>query len=238
MFDVAPDEQARVLHITFLTLAMAGASTLLACAAGIPLGAWLGLRKGKFGFAFRVFTHTFYGMPPVLAGLMVYLLLSRAGPLGPLGILFTPEAMVVAQFVILFPLLSGLVASAVAAVEPAVIDTCRSLGASPRQLRWTTIAEARFGIITAIMLSFGRAISEVGAVIMVGGNIKWHTQVLTTAILLETSTGNFSYALYLGAILLGLAAVTAFLLTVLQHDEESGWIAALARRLRRRRRGR
>jgi tungstate transport system permease protein len=232
-----PEEQARVLHVTFLTLAMAGSSTLLACGAGIPLGAWLGLRKGRFGFAFRVFTHTFYGLPPVLAGLAVYLLLSRAGPLGPLGMLFTPEAMVVAQFVILFPLLSGLVASAVASVEPAVVDTCRALGASAGQLRWSIIREARFGILTAVMLGFGRAISEVGAVILVGGNIKWHTQVLTTAIVLETSAGSFEYALHLGGILLALAALTAFLLTFLQHDEESGLTAAFRRRFRERRRG-
>jgi tungstate transport system permease protein len=163
-----------------------------------------------------VFTHTLYGLPPVIAGLVVFILLSKAGPLGKLGILFTPTAMIFAQVILVTPLITGLCASSIGSIPVWTIDTARSLGARRLSLLATLVVESRIGIFTAIMVGFGRAISEVGAVIIVGGNIKFHTQVLTTAIVLETQRGNFYFALTLGIILIAFALTTAVTLTFLQ----------------------
>lgn len=209
-----------VLSITLLTLQVCAASTLLACVAGIPLGARLGLRRTRRRLPFLVFTHTFYGMPPVIMGLTVYLLLSRAGPLGELGLLFTPLAMVVAQTLLLLPIVIGFTASAVASVPPEAAETARALGASEREAVRTVLAEARPGIAHTVLVAFGRAVSEVGAVIIVGGNIEGRTRVLTTAIVLETEAGNFAFALTLGAILLGLVLVVSVFMTRLQGEVE------------------
>jgi tungstate transport system permease protein len=217
-----PQELARVLEITRLTLYVAGMSTLLSALVGIPLGAWIGLRRSRLALVFRIFTHALFGLPPVVAGLVMYLLLSRAGPLGAWGLLFTPTAMVLTQCLLVVPLVVGLTASAVDGVEPGVADAARALGASRGDLALTLLWEARIGLFTAVLAGFGRAISEVGAVIIVGGNIKWHTQVLTTAIVLETQQGHFAYALTLGALLVSLALVAALLVTLAQHRQRTG----------------
>jgi tungstate transport system permease protein len=201
---------------------MAGCSTTISSLIGIPIGTYLGLRKTRFSLLIKVFTHTLYGLPPVIAGLVVFILLSRAGPLGSLGILFTPTAMILAQVLIITPLIIGLTASAISAVPQMTIDSARTLGARRFSLLKTMLSESRVGIFTAVMIGFGRAISEVGAVIIVGGNIKWHTQVLTTAIVFETQKGNFNYALILGAILLTIALVTSIVLTILQGRYRNG----------------
>jgi len=146
-------------------------------------------------------------MPPVLAGLLVYLLLSTSGPLGILGWLYTPVGMVLAQVLIVTPIVAGVTYSAVSSVGRDVKDAARSLGARGWALAATVIEEARLGVLTAIMVGFGRAISEVGAVLIVGGNIRGSTRVLTTAIVLETSRGNFTEAVALGGILLGIGFV-------------------------------
>ncbi len=216
VFDLDPIESERLLRITLLTLYVAGCSTFISSLIGIPLGTYLGLRKTKFATLIKVFTHTLYGLPPVIAGLVVFILLSRAGPLGSLGILFTPAAMIFAQVILITPLIIGLCASSIGAVPQWTIDTARSLGARRFNLLKTLVIESRIGIFTAIMVGFGRAISEVGAVILVGGNIKFHTQVLTTAIVIETQKGNFYFALLLGIILIILALVTSVILTILQ----------------------
>jgi tungstate transport system permease protein len=195
---------------------MAGCSTTISSLIGIPIGTYLGLRNTKFSLLIKVFTHTLYGLPPVIAGLVIFILLSRAGPLGSLGILFTPTAMIFAQVLLITPLIIGLSASAIGSIPQVTIDTARTLGARRLSLLKTLLVESRIGIFTAIMIGFGRAISEVGAVIIVGGNIKWHTQVLTTAIVLETQKGNFYFALLLGLILITLALVTSIILTILQ----------------------
>lgn len=210
--------EPEVLSITLLSLFIASTSTLFSSLLGVPLGALLGVQRNRFTRLFKTFTHALYGMPPVVAGLLIYLLLSRAGPLGPLGLLFTPGAMVIAQTFLVTPLVVGLVASAVAQVDPALVDTARTLGARGWPLLRTLLSEARGGIYSAVMVGFGRAISEVGAVILVGGNIQHHTRVLTTAIVLETQTGNFQFALTLGLILMLLAALVAVLLTRLQEE--------------------
>lgn len=197
-----PDE---LLRITTLTLAVSGAALALAGLAAVPLGAWLALHPSRGARLLRTFARTFYGMPPVVVGLAVYLLLSRAGPLGSLGLLFTVEAMVLAQTVLVFPLILGLVMTAVEAVDPALRETAASLGARGGFLVGTFLKEAREGVASAMLVAFGRAVSEVGAVLMVGGNILFHTRVLTTAIVEETEVGNFEFALALGGVLLLLA---------------------------------
>jgi tungstate transport system permease protein len=204
------------LGITLLTLYVAGCSTTISSLIGIPLGTYLGLRKTRFAALIKVLIHSLYGFPPVIAGLLVFILLSKAGPLGNPGILFTPTAMIFAQVILITPLITGLCASSIGSIPVSTIDTARSLGAKHLSLLGTLVIESRIGIFTAIMVGFGRAISEVGAVIIVGGNIKFHTQVLTTAIVLETQRGNFYFALILGGILITLALFTALTLMFLQ----------------------
>jgi len=151
--------------------------------------------------------YTGMGLPPVVVGLFVYLMLSRSGPFGVLGWLFTPSAMIVAQIIIAFPLVAGLTMAAVQGVDPVLRVQVRSLGATRAQEVWTVLREARIGVVAAIVAAFGSIISEVGAVMLVGGNIEGKTRVLTTAIVLNTRTGEFSLALALGIILLALAFV-------------------------------
>jgi len=217
-----PYEQLRVINITLLTLYVASLSTIISSLIGIPIGTYIGMKKANFFIIFRVFTHTLYGLPPVIAGLIVYMLLSRSGPLGPMGMLFTPNSMIFAQCILIIPLVIGLSASAVDALPKDVQDTAKTLGANKWDIIKTLLYESRLGLFTAVMIGFGRAISEVGAVILVGGNIKWHTQVLTTSIVLETQKGNFSYAILLGLILITIAFLTSVFLTLLQRKQKTG----------------
>ena len=152
------------------------------------------------------------GLPPVVVGLFVYLLLSRSGPLGGLGWLFTPRAMIAAQVIISLPLVIGLTLTAVEGVDPALRLQVRSLGAGPGQVMLAVLGEAAGGVLAGVVAAFGSIISEVGAVMLVGGNIDGATRVLTTAIVLETRKGNFDLALALGAVLLALTFAANFLL--------------------------
>ena len=208
-----------LLNITALTLAVSGTATLIASLIGVPLGSRLALRETVGSRAIKVSVYMMYGFPPVLAGLIVYLMLSGDGPLGFLDLLFTPGAMIVAQVLLITPIIIGLTLSAVSDVGPDVRDTARTLGADDRQISRTVLKEARVGVITAIMVGFGRAIAEVGAVIIVGGNIRWHTRVLTTAIVLETRRGNFEYAVVLGVILLIMALSVYLVLNYYQERD-------------------
>jgi tungstate transport system permease protein len=154
----------------------------------------------------------------VVVGLAVYLFLSRSGPLGDLGWLFTPPGMIVAQVIIALPVVIGLTSAAVESVDPGLRLQVRALGAGPRQVMWAVLGEARLGVLAAIVAGFGSVISEVGAVMLVGGNIEGKTRVLTTAIVLETRKGNFELALALGGVLLVLAlAANAVLLRLGQR---------------------
>jgi tungstate transport system permease protein len=191
--------------IVWLSLRVTGTALLLAAVAGIPLGTWLGLADFRGKRLAAAVIYTGMGLPPVIVGLVVYLLLSRIGPLGGLGWLLTPEAMIVAQAIIALPLVAGITMAAVGSVPPELVLQVRSLGANPRQARWTVLREARAGILVALAAGFGRSISEVGAALMVGGDIQGKTRVLTTAIVLETRKGEFALALALGGWLLGLA---------------------------------
>ena len=201
-----------LLEVVGLTLRVTGGALVLATLIGLPLGAALGLRERvPAGGCLLPIIYTGMGLPPVVVGLFVYLLLSNRGPLGGLGWLFTPTAMVVAQTIIALPLIIGLTLTALRSIDPTVKLQVRSLGATRAQLAWTMMLEARLGVLAAIIAAFGGIISEVGAVMLVGGNIEGQTRVLTTAIVLETRRGNFALALALGIILLALAFAANYL---------------------------
>jgi tungstate transport system permease protein len=192
-------------QIILLSLRVTGLALLISTLVGVPVGAGLGLSRVRARGFVTALLYTGMGLPPVVVGLFVYLILSRSGPLGVLGWLFTPSAMVVAQVIIAFPLVSGLTMTAVQSVDPALRLQVRSLGATRAQEVWAVLKEARIGVVAAIVAAFGGIISEVGAVMLVGGNIEGKTRVLTTAIVLNTRTGDFELALALGVILLTLA---------------------------------
>jgi len=192
---------------------VSGTALLFSALIGIPLGAALGLSRFIGRRLLIALLYTGMGFPPVVVGLFVYLLLSRSGPLGRLHsslipALFTPSAMIVAQCIISFPLVAGFTMAAVMGVDRQLRLQVQSLGATRWQTTRTVLQEARIGVIVAIIAGFGSIISEVGAVMLVGGNIERHTRVLTTAIVLETNKGNFDLAMALGMILLGLSFLT------------------------------
>ncbi|MBI4393131.1 MAG: ABC transporter permease [Euryarchaeota archaeon] len=210
---------AETLDIVLLSLGVSGTATLLAGLAGVPLGLWIGLNRSVSARVLKAFTNALYALPPVAIGLIVYLALSRNGPVGAFGLLFTPAAMVIAQFILAMPLVVGITASAVRSVDAELLETAKSLGARGNAYLMTVVREARYGILASIMVAFGQSISEVGAVIMVGGNIRHQTRNLTTTIVLETQRGNFDLALLLGGILMGLALVIAAIVTFASEAE-------------------
>jgi tungstate transport system permease protein len=210
-----------LFEIVLLSLRVSGIALLISALLGIPVGVLLGLTDFVGRRLVVVLIYTGMAFPPVVIGLFVYLLISRSGPLGQLHwpwipALFTPAAMIVAQTVIAFPLVAGFTMAAVEGVEPALRLQVRALGASPWQTSWAILEEARGGVVAAIVAGFGGIISEVGAVMIVGGNIEHRTRVLTTAIVLETSKGNFDLALALGTVLLSIAFLTNFIIVRLQ----------------------
>lgn len=208
-------------EIILLSLRVSGIALVISSIIGIPLGAFLGLKRFSGRKFLIALLYTGMGFPPVVIGLFVYMLLSRSGPLGSLHwsiipSLFTPAAMILAQSIIAFPLVAGFTMAAVMGVDPQLRQQVTALGATPRQAAWTTLLEARTGVIVAIVAGFGGIISEVGAVMMVGGNIEGSTRVMTTAIVLETRKGNFELAMALGLILLGITFVVNLLMLRLQ----------------------
>ena len=207
---------AETWQIIGLSLEVSCLALLISTVLGIPLGAFLGLRSFRGRGLTIALVYTGMGLPPVVAGLLVYLLLSRAGPLGVLGWLFTPRAMVVAQALISLPVIAGLTMAGVQSIDPALRLQIRSLGATSAQVRRALLWEARTSIVVAVVAGFGSIISEVGAVMLVGGNIQGSTRVLTTAIVLETRTGAFDQALALAFVLLLLVFVINALLLRLQ----------------------
>ncbi len=208
-------------EIVLLSLRVSGIALLFSTLIGVPVGAIIGLNRFVGRRLVAAILYTGMGFPPVVIGLIVYILLSRSGPLGELSWawipdLFTPGAMVLAQTIISFPLVAGFTMAAVMGVEPALRTQMLSLGATKRQAAVTVLAEARLGVIVAIAAGFGSIISEVGAVMLVGGNIDGRTRVLTTAIVLETRKGNFDLAILLGAVLLLLTFLANLIMLRLQ----------------------
>lgn len=189
-------------QIVALTFRVTGAALLLATVMGVPLGSALGMARFRGRRLVALALYTGMGLPPVVVGLFVYIALSRSGPLGSLGWLFTPSAMIAAQTIIAFPLVTALTMSSVEAVDRDLRRQVAALGATRRQLAWTVLREARIGVTAAIVAAFGGIISEVGAVMLVGGNIEGHTRVLTTAIVLYTRQGDFAFAMGLGIVLI------------------------------------
>ena len=206
-----------VLQITWLSLQVSGSATLLSLLVGIPGGVGLALAKfpGR-GFLIAL-VNTGMGLPPVVVGLFVSIFLWRSGPLGSLGLLYTPTAIVIAQFVIAAPIVVGLTVAAMQQLNPKLRLQLLALGASRWQLLWLLMREARLPLLAAVMAGFGGVISEVGASMMVGGNLLGQTRVLTTATVLETGKGNFDVAIALSLILLALVFGVNYLLTWVQQ---------------------
>ena len=190
-------------RIVALSLELSLAAALLGCAIGLPLGAWIAVREFPGRRAAIVALNALLGLPSVVVGLGVYLLLSRAGPLGSAGLLFTPGAIVVAQTVLVVPIVAALGRQFVEDAWGEYREQLTSLGVTPARAVPTLLYDLRFSLLTVVMLGFGRAASEVGAVMIVGGNIEGVTRVMTTTIALETSKGDLPLALALGAILVG-----------------------------------
>ncbi len=207
---LAGDQQ--VYQIIGLSLLVSGTAVVVAALVGIPVGAVLALTQFPGRRLALNLLNTLMGLPPVVLGLALYLLLSRRGPLGFLELLFTPTAMIVAQTILAAPIVAALSASAIRAVPLQVRETALLLGATPRQAAWLVLREARGNLLAAVMAGFGRVMAEVGAVIIVGGNISGQTRVMTTAIVMETAKGNFALALALGLVLLTIAFLINFLL--------------------------
>ncbi|MGQ9543272.1 MAG: ABC transporter permease [Candidatus Bathyarchaeia archaeon] len=213
-----------VWNITLLSLKVSVTSVLIGALTGIPAGTFLGFRqfKGKrtlirfVDIMLKSVINTFMGLPPVVVGLVVYLLLTASGPLGFLGLLYTPTAMVITQLIMVVPIIIGVTMSAVGSVEKAIREKAISLGATETQAAWIVLREARMGVLTSIIVAFGAAISEVGGIMITGGNIRWFTRTLTTAIVVETELGNFNMALTLGGILLSMALIINLALTIIQ----------------------
>jgi tungstate transport system permease protein len=196
-----------LIGIILLSLKVSGLALIIATILGLPTGAVLGFARfpGR-GLAVSAM-NTFMGLPPVVVGLFVYLLLSRKGPLGLLGLLYTPSAMVIAQTILAVPIVTALCHSAIVNVDPIIRQAARTLGATPLQETVALIHEARYGILSAVIAAFGRVMAEVGAILIVGGNIAGYTRVMTTTIALETDKGNFELALALGLILLSISFI-------------------------------
>ena len=199
-----------------LSLYVALVSLFFSTLVGIPIGAFLGLARFPGRRLVMALLYTGMGFPPVVIGLFVYLMFSRSGPFGQLGWLFTPRAMSVAQMIISFPLVAGFTMAAVLSVNPNLRPQLRALGATDWQATVAILMEARIGVIVAMAAGFGAVISEVGAVMLTGGNIAGKTRTLTSAIILETQKGNFDLAIALGIILLLLSFMANLIMTRMQ----------------------
>jgi len=213
---------ANVMAIALRSVLISLTATVIGTLAAVPLGAaiYFGAFPGRKGLINLI--QTLYALPTVVVGLLIFLLISRVGPFGFMRLLFTPTAMIIAQTVLILPIMIGLTISALSGVDPVLRDALRSLGATRLQFFWNVMKEARFAILAAVAVGFGRAISEVGAAILVGGNIMASsfassTRVLTTAISLETSMGNISESIALGIILLVIALGVNLVITTIQH---------------------
>jgi tungstate transport system permease protein len=199
-----------VLSVIGLSLQVSLTALLIGSVVGITLGTILGIYQFRGKNFILSIVYTFMGVPPVLIGVIVYLLLSRKGILGFAELLFTPSAMIIAQTILVTPIIIGLTYSAISSNVTKYASAALTLGANPIQLWWVLLRQSSRGIITACLTAFGRAISEVGAVMLVGGNIEGETRVMTTAIILETRQGNFDIALALGLVLLAISFILNF----------------------------
>jgi tungstate transport system permease protein len=208
------------LSIVGVSLLIALISTTLATLTGVPFGIAVAQRKFRGRGAVLMVLNTLMSLPTVVVGLMLYSLLSRSGPLGEMGLLFTRSAMVMGQWILAFPIVAGLTAAAVKGLDPKIKLTAMSLGADPRQALRVFLREARAGIFAAVVAGFGRVFAEVGVSMMLGGNIKGYTRTITTAIALETSKGEFELGIALGLVLLTVALIINVLFWTLRGRTE------------------
>jgi tungstate transport system permease protein len=209
-----------LLQIAALSLYVSLCATLLATIITIPLGGFIHFHEFRGKQALITLIQTLYSVPTVIVGLLVYFIISRSGPLGFLGLLYSPEGMILGQTVLIIPIMLGLVISALSGISQNIRDTLVSLGATEFQGILEIIREARFAILSGVILGFGRAISEVGVAMMIGGNIRGETRVLTTAIALGTGMGEFSLAIALGIILLAISMVVVILMKFISRRYE------------------
>ncbi|MCL0038372.1 ABC transporter permease [Thermodesulfovibrionales bacterium] len=206
-----------IMEIALRSMAISSTAAFFASLICIPLGGLIHFHNFACKRALINIIQTLYSMPTVVIGLVVFLLLSREGPLGPLGLLFTPTGMILGQTILILPIMIGFTISALSGTGSQIKDTSISLGASAPQAIFTIIKEARFAIVAAVILGYGRAISEVGIAMMIGGNICGFTRVLTSAIALETAKGAIEVSIALGIILISLALIVNLLLNRLQQ---------------------
>lgn len=213
---------ADLFGITLLSLRVTVTATVIAAAIGLPLGAWLAINRFRFRRTVIATINALMGLPPVVVGLIVYVILSRSGPLGVLGLLFTPTAMIIAQVIIITPVIASISHQAMRELWADYHDLLISLNATRVQRIATLIVDGRRALLTAALAGFGRAIGEVGAIMIVGGNIENATRVMTTAIALETGKGDFGMALALGFVLIALALMVNFSVHALSRTEREG----------------
>jgi len=201
----------------WVSLYTSSCAIVIAALLGVPIGLWLGLNRFRGRQLLLALLNTLMALPTVVVGLLLFGLLSRQGPLGPLGLLFTPLAMIIGQTVLATPIVANLVLAAVTGADQRIIDTALTLGASRLQAAIQLLREIRFGVMAAVIAGFGRVIAEVGVAMMLGGNIRNSTRTMTTAIALETSKGEFAFGLALGILLLSIALLVNLFLNVLQQ---------------------
>jgi len=217
-----------VLDVILLSLRVSGTAVLVGLLVGVPLGVWLGLSRFRGRGVAAAFVNTGLALPPVVVGLFVYMLLSRRGPFGSLNLLFTVPAMIIAQVLLASPYIAAITMAAIGSVPRELRLQALGLGASRRQALWLVVREARVSIMAAVVAGFGSVISEVGAVMMVGGNIATSdgnvTRVMTTSIVEETRKGNFELAMALGLVLMLLAFLLMLALTRLQQGAKGRWL--------------
>jgi tungstate transport system permease protein len=208
---------AEVLEITARTLVISISSTIIAGLICLPLGSLIHFNNFRGKRTLINLIQTFYSVPTVAVGLIVFLIFSRSGPLGFMELLFTPQVMIIGQVILILPIMLGLVIVALKGVDQTAFETAMAVGASQFQATTIIVREARYSIYSAMILGFGRAISEVGLALMVGGNIRGYTRVMTTAISLETSKGDIVLSIALGMILISIALIINFALSRLQQ---------------------
>lgn len=212
---------ADLMQISARSLQVTLTATLIASAIGLPLGGWVAVHRFRYRRTVIALMNALMGLPPVVVGLLVYLMLSRSGPFGVFGLLFTPTAMIIAQVVILTPLIASIAHQAIRELWAEYHDLLISMNTTRAQRIRTLLWDARRALLTASLAGFGRGIGEVGAIMIVGGNIDQATRVLTTAIALETGKGNFALALGLGFVLIGIAVVVNLAIHVASKTEVS-----------------
>lgn len=206
-----------VYEIAWRTIRVSMTAVAISTVLGIPFGVLLGLKRFRGRKSILVIVNILMGLPPVVAGLWITILLWRSGPLGDLSLLFTPTAIVMAQVLVSLPIITGLTASAFQQIDEKMLLQIKALGATKLQMLKILLIETRVSILAAIIAGFGRVIAEVGAAMMVGGNLRGETRILTTSIVMEVSKGNFDIAFALSFIIMAIAFVITFLLTFLQQ---------------------